>query len=104
MCIRDGVQAPLTSYVNFNNENNSASEHNTAKLFTSFYSESIVYSIEISISYCSKIPKIDENSLYYRLGILPNFCHFCNVLKTLNKSYQQTHHLELNRMVQTILS
>ena len=51
-----------------------------------------------------KYPKSMKIPLLYRLGILPNFCHFRNVLKTLNKSYQQTHHLELNRMVQTILS
>ena len=48
-------------------------------------------------------PKLVEIPLLYRLGILSKICHFCNVLKTLNNSYQQTHHLELNRMVQTVL-
>ena len=47
-----GTSTTLTSYVNFKNENNSASERNTAKLFTSFHSESTVYSIEINISSC----------------------------------------------------
>ena len=31
------------------------------------------------------------------------FGHFCNVPKTPNNLYQQTHNLELNRTVQTIL-
>ena len=43
-------------------------------------------------------------SPYYRLGVLIKFCHFRNVLKTLNNSYQQTQHLELNKTVQTIFS
>ena len=48
-------------------------------------------------------PKLVK-SPYYRLDILSKFCHFCIMPKTLNNLYQQTHHLELNRMVQTILS
>ena len=48
-----------------------------------------------------KYPKLVKIP-YYRLGVSSKFCHFRNVLKTLNNSYQQTHHLELNRMAQTI--
>ena len=41
-------------------------------------------------------------SPYYRLDVSSKFCHFCNVLKTLNNLFRKTRHLELNRMVQTI--
>ena len=75
--------------------NNSTTEHNTTKLITPFHSESTVHSIDINISCYEKYPKLAK---------IPLFCHFCNVLRTLNNSYQQTRHLEMNRMVQTILS
>ena len=69
-----------------------------------YFTQNQLYIQLKSISHIAKKnTQIDENTLMKRLGILPNFCHFRNVLKTLNKSYQQTHHLELNRMVQTIL-
>ena len=82
-----------------------ATEHDTTKLIAPFHSESTALSSDTNISYCTKIPNIGENLLIiYRLGVLPKFCHFCNVLKTPNNSYQQTHHLELNRTIQIILS
>ena len=84
--------------------NKSTTEHDTTKLITPFHSESTVHSIDINISCYEKVSKIGKKSPYYRLDVWSKFCHFCNVLKTLNNSYQQTRHLELNRMVQTILS
>ena len=46
---------------------------------------------DINISYYEKIPKLVK-SPYYRLDVSSKFCHFHNVLKTLDNSYQQTHH------------
>ena len=82
--------------------NNCATKHDTTKLIASFRSESNTRSNDINISHYEKYPKIGEMSLL-QTWCSSKFGHFCNVLKTLNKSYQQTHHLELNRMVQTIL-
>ena len=65
--------------------NNSTTEHDTAKLITPFQSESTALSNDINISYYEEIPKIDENSL---IDVFSKFCHFCNVLKTLNTSNQ----------------
>ena len=88
--------------------NKSTTEHDTTKLITPFHSESTVHSIDINFSYYEKVSKIGKNPLDVEkspwLDVWSKFCHFCNVLKTLNNSYQQTRHLELNRMVQTILS
>ena len=36
--------------------------------------------------------------IQHRLCISSKFCHFYNVLKTLNNLYQQIRHLELNRL------
>ena len=45
-----------------------------------------------------------KSPYYIDLAFLSNFCHFQDAFKTLNNYYQQTCHLELNRMVQTVLS
>ena len=83
--------------------NNSTTEHDTLKLITPFHSETTAHSNDTNISNYGKIPQISKKKIpYYRLGVSPEFCSFCNVLKSPNNSYQQTHHLELNRMVQTI--
>ena len=74
------------------------------KLIMYFHSVASVHANDINILYYEKIPKIGEKSPYYRLDVLSKFCHFCNVLKMPNNSYQLTRHLELNRMVQAILS
>ena len=85
--------------------NYSTTEHDTTKLLASLLSQSTAHSYNIDISYPGKLLKISENALIiYRLGISSKYCHFHNVLKTLNNSYQQTRHLELNRMVQTFFS
>ena len=83
--------------------NNSATEHDTTKLITSFQSGSNVHSNDINISYILKISQIIENLLIIDLAFYPNFAIFCNYLKTLSNLYQQTRHLELNRMIQMIL-
>ena len=47
-----------------------------------------LHSLVISIShFFFNFPKLAK-SPYYRLDILAKFCHFCNVLKALNNSYQ----------------
>ena len=67
--------------------------------------ESTVHSNDINISYCEKTSKIGENPLGVgRLGVSSKICHFGSVLKTLNNLYQQNRHLELNTIVQMILS
>ena len=55
----------------------------------------LVISISHMVQKVSRLMKISLLDVFFR--------HFCNVPKTHNNSYQQTHHLELNRTVQTIL-
>ena len=57
--------------------NNSANEHHTTKLITSFHSESTVHSNDINILYYEKIPKIGKNPLTFH----PNFAIFAMFLK-----------------------
>ena len=68
------------------------------------FTQNQLYIQKILISHIAKNYPKSMKSPYYRLDIVSKFCHFCNVLKTLNYLYQQTRHLEPNRMVQTILS
>ena len=94
-----GVRLLKAGFCNFFIDN-----YTTAtKLIPSFHSGSTAHSNDLNISYHEKLPKINENPPYYRLCISSKIWPFWNVLKTLNNSYQQAHHLELNRMVQTIL-
>ena len=68
------------------------------------FTQNQLYIQKISISHIAKNYPKSMKSPYYRLDIVPKFCHFCNVLKILNYLYQQTSHHELNRTMQTILS
>ena len=52
--------------------NNSATEHDTTKLITSFHSESNAHSNDINISYYEKVPKIGENPLIIDLSFHQN--------------------------------
>ena len=61
--------------------NNSATEHDTAKLITSFHSESISHSNDNNISYCLKITQIDENPLIIDFVFHQNFDIFAICLK-----------------------
>ena len=83
--------------------NISTTKHGTTKLITSF-TQNQLHILMISRSHVMKIPKIGENPLIIDFCVSSKFCHFCNVLETPNNSHQQTRHLELNRMVQTISS
>ena len=67
---------------------NSTIEHDTTELITPFHSESYAHSNDINISYYDKYPKFVKIPLLYRLGVSSKVWHFCNVLKTLNNSYQ----------------
>ena len=66
--------------------NNSTTKHDTMKLIASLQSESTAHFNNINILYHGKLPKIGENPL--RLGVSSKFSHFCNVLKTLDNSYE----------------
>ena len=83
--------------------NISTTKHGTTKLITSF-TQNQLHILMISISHVMKNTQNWWKSPYYRLDVSSKFCHFCNVLETPNNPHQQTRHLELNRMAQTISS
>ena len=63
------------------------------------FTQNQLYLLMISYNCLKKSRKLVKFQ-YYRLDI--PLCHFCNVLKMLNNSYQQTRHLELKRTVQIL--
>ena len=68
--------------------NISTTEHDTVKTLHQL-THTQMYILMISISHTMKnTPKLAKSPYYNRLGVLPKFCHFCNVLKTLNNLYQ----------------
>ena len=60
---------------------NFATEHDTAKLVTSFHSESPGHSNDINISQCSKLSKIGQNLLIIDLAFHQIFAIFKMHLK-----------------------
>ena len=63
-------------------------EHDTTELIIPFHSESTAHSKNINISYYKEISIIGENPLIIDLAFWLKFSPFCNVLKSLNNSYQ----------------